>query len=150
MCPRDGVKPARQAVLAVLLGWRVDFLRGLVFFFFFPQSKIAVGGHTPSYKLHLEWNLFSLGLPNCSSKCLVFVWELSCFPSFVFTFVPHKKVAECVVCVLAFKNFYLSIVDFHGCVNFRCTAKWISYTYTYSFTFLDSFEFFFRVWGFYF
>ena len=121
--PQRWSKTCKASRLGSSLGLKSGFLKRISFLFFFPQSKIAVGGHTPSYKLHLEWNLFSLGLPNCSSKCLVFVWELSCFPSFVFAFVPHKKVAECVVCVLAFKNFYLSIVDFHGCVNFRCTAK---------------------------
>ena len=34
-------------------------------------------------------------------------------------------------------NFYWSRVDLQCCVNFRCTAKWISHTYTHSF--LDSF-----------
>ena len=30
-----------------------------------------------------------------------------------------------------FKNFYWSIVDLQCCIGFRCTAKWISYTYIY-------------------
>ena len=38
-----------------------------------------------------------------------------------------------------FFNFYWSIVDLQCCVNFRCTAKWISYTYTSIHSFLDSF-----------
>ena len=28
-------------------------------------------------------------------------------------------------------KFYWSIVDLQSCVSFRCTTKWISYTYTY-------------------
>ena len=32
----------------------------------------------------------------------------------------------------------LVVVDLHCCVNFCCTAKWISYTYTYIHSFLDS------------
>ena len=39
--------------------------------------------------------------------------------------------------------FYLFILNFLSillcCVSFRCTAKWISYTYTYVHSFLDSF-----------
>ena len=35
-------------------------------------------------------------------------------------------------------NFYWSIVDLQCCVSFRCTAKWISYAYTYIHSFLDS------------
>ena len=31
-----------------------------------------------------------------------------------------------------------NIVDLQGCVSSCCTAKWISYTYTYSHSFLDS------------
>ena len=37
------------------------------------------------------------------------------------------------------KNFYWSIVDLQCCVSFRYTAKWISYTYTYIHSVLDSF-----------
>ena len=33
------------------------------------------------------------------------------------------------------KKFSWSIVDLHCCVSFRCTAKWISYTYTYILSF---------------
>ena len=36
-------------------------------------------------------------------------------------------------------NFYWSLVDLQCCISFRCTAKWISYTYTYIHSFLDSF-----------
>ena len=36
-------------------------------------------------------------------------------------------------------NFYWNTVDLQCCVSFRCTAKWISYTYTYIHSFLDSF-----------
>ena len=40
----------------------------------------------------------------------------------------------------AFKTFfYWSIVDLQCCVSFRCTAKWISYTYTHIYSFLDYF-----------
>ena len=35
-------------------------------------------------------------------------------------------------------NFYWSVVDLQCCISFRCTAKWISYTYTY----IHSFRFF--------
>ena len=38
-----------------------------------------------------------------------------------------------------FFNFYWSIVDLQCCVSFRCTAKWIIYTYAYIHSFLDSF-----------
>ena len=36
-------------------------------------------------------------------------------------------------------NFYWNIVDLQHCVSLCCTAKWISYTYTYIHSFLDSF-----------
>ena len=35
--------------------------------------------------------------------------------------------------------FYWSIVDLQCCISFCYTAKWISYTYTYIHSFLDSF-----------
>ena len=35
-------------------------------------------------------------------------------------------------------NFYWSIADLQSCVSFCCTAKWISYMYTYIHSFLDS------------
>ena len=34
--------------------------------------------------------------------------------------------------------FYWSIVDLRCCVGFRCTAKWIDYTFAYIHSFLDS------------
>ena len=34
-------------------------------------------------------------------------------------------------------NFYWGIVAFQCCISFYCTAKWISYTYTYIPSFLD-------------
>ena len=42
---------------------------------------------------------------------------------------------------ILFLNFYWSIVHLYCYVSFRCTAKWISYTYTYihSLFFLDTF-----------
>ena len=36
----------------------------------------------------------------------------------------------CLFFLSFLKKFYYSIVDLQ-CVNFRCTTKWISYTYTY-------------------
>ena len=41
--------------------------------------------------------------------------------------------------ILLKKFFYWSVVDLQCCVSFRCTAKWISYTYTYIHSFLGSF-----------
>ena len=35
--------------------------------------------------------------------------------------------------------FYQSIVDLQCCVSFECTAKYISYTYTYIYSFLEYF-----------
>ena len=37
------------------------------------------------------------------------------------------------------KNVYWSIVDLQCCISYCYTAKWISYTYTYIHSFLDSF-----------
>ena len=37
-----------------------------------------------------------------------------------------------IILVPFLKNFYWSIVDLQCCVSFRCTAKWMSYTYTYT------------------
>ena len=36
-------------------------------------------------------------------------------------------------------HFYQSIVNLQCCISFMCTAKWISCTYTYIHSFLDSF-----------
>ena len=38
-----------------------------------------------------------------------------------------------------FNHFYYSVVNSQHCVSFKCTAKWISCTYTCSHSFLDSF-----------
>ena len=44
---------------------------------------------------------------------------------------------------LSFSNLFFilcwSMVDLQYCVSFRCTAKWIGYTYTYICSFSDSF-----------
>ena len=37
------------------------------------------------------------------------------------------------------KIFYFSMIDLQYCVSFRCVAKWIRYTHTYIYSFLDSF-----------
>ena len=42
--------------------------------------------------------------------------------------------------LFSFKFFYWSIVHSQCCVSLRCTAKWISYTYTYVHSLLDSFS----------
>ena len=41
--------------------------------------------------------------------------------------------------LILLKNCYWSITDSQCCVSFRCTTKWISYTYTYIHSSLESF-----------
>ena len=43
------------------------------------------------------------------------------------------------ISIIYFLNFYWSIVDLQCFASFRYTTKWISYTYTYAHSFLDSF-----------
>ena len=50
---------------------------------------------------------------------------------------------RCRKTFFSFEDFYWSIgdlliVDILRCIIFKCTAKWISYTYTYIHSFLDS------------
>ena len=62
-------------------------------------------------------------------------WWNSSLPSF-FSFLPSSKVYWAFP--FFFFHFYWSIIDLQHCVSFKCTAKWISYTYIYihSFRFL--------------
>ena len=55
----------------------------------------------------------------------------TCQPPFIFYFLTFFSLL----------NFYQSIVDLQCCFSFKCTAMWISSTYTYihSFSFLDAF-----------
>ena len=48
----------------------------------------------------------------------------------------------CFFFITFFKNFYWSIVDLQRCVSFRCTAKWICYTYTYIHSFFKKINLF--------
>ena len=51
-----------------------------------------------------------------------------------------KETCDVLLSFFFFLNFfYWSIVDLESCVSFRCTAKYISYTYTYICSLSDSF-----------
>ena len=68
-------------------------------------------------------------------------WLIWCYVNF--TLIKKKKRNQPLSSIKAetgfLYNFYWDIVDLQCCVSFRCTAKWISYTYTYIHSFLDSF-----------
>ena len=50
-------------------------------------------------------------------------------------YILHIICIKCMANSIHFKKFYWSIVDLHCFVNFCYTAKWLSYTYIYSFSY---------------
>ena len=73
----------------------------------------------------------SFGIPTSEARSLLLTtWHWFFFVCLFVFFLYFKD-----TCFL--KKFYWDIVDLQCCVSFSCTAKWVNYTYTHSFS--DSF-----------
>ena len=55
-----------------------------------------------------------------------------------FTFL--SSIAICAFYIVCFLKNYWSMVELQCCISFRCTAEWVSYTYTYFNPFSDFFS----------
>ena len=96
--------------------------------------------------LHEEHLCFSYTVMTNEMKCARYHYWHSCFILLYFIDLSKFFLIEGYFCLCFIFNFYWSIVDLQYCkftnlkfVTFRYTVQWISYPYTYIYTFLDSF-----------
>ena len=92
-----------------------------------PHPEIVLGA--PAVCSHSSRPLPVLALRSTTSICLVSC--LGCALASLKALLKWHLIREAFPEHHFLKNFYWSRVDLLCCVSFRCTAKWISYTYTY-------------------
>ena len=91
---------------------------------------------------HFPWNLFFTSvLRDCKipSLLLLFTTQKGLSLPLISQKYHFQRQPPSVCCCLFIYNFYWSIFVLQCCISFRCTAKWISYTYKDIHSFLDSF-----------
>ena len=89
-------------------------------------------------KMENKCNL-SFSTPHLPLKKVFFLSQLMWKRLSQWTFLCYKPIQSLMECICVF-TFYWTIDALHCCVNFYCTAKWISHMFTYP-SFLDSFPF---------
>ena len=77
----------------------------------------------------------------CASVETGDIWELSLL-SLQFCFELKTILKIKAILFISKTIFYWSIVDLQCCVNFCCTAKWVSYIYIYIYIYIFFFIFF--------
>ena len=118
----------------------------------FPSRPVFAIFHFPTLlwsKCELQsspscaWNLAGHLVANKAyRKSLERRWRENVFQSFLpprRDWTSYKTYLLSTISILFFFYIYWTIVDSQCCISFQCTAKWISYTYTYIHSFLDSF-----------